>query len=285
MRTAPAINSSLRRLPAIVRLWTTLRAVAFVTYKEWAAYRSHMLLSLLVGPAFFLVQSFIWKAVYTGHDNLGGFNLNGMLAYYGVSTIIYYVTMDFADWNLQMHIRMGSFLTFMLRPLSHRWFAFSQKIGHRILGFIFEFIPVWCIIALGFGIVLIPANWGWSILSITLGFVMMFFLNYSVGLLAFWLVRTDGIRSLFALLRDLLAGTFIPLSFFPLGLQQVLFFLPFQFCCYVPVRVFLGHYEMAGISFSVPTIVGFQAIAVAVMWGVSEMIWRLGARRFTGAGT
>ena len=37
----------------------TLRAVAFVTWKEWAAYRSHMLLSLVVGPAFFLAQVFI----------------------------------------------------------------------------------------------------------------------------------------------------------------------------------------------------------------------------------
>jgi len=78
-------------LPGIARLLATLKAVAFVTYKEWAAYRSHMLLSLLVGPAFFLAQSFIWKAVYTGHGSLGGFNLQGMLAYYGVSTIIYFL--------------------------------------------------------------------------------------------------------------------------------------------------------------------------------------------------
>ncbi len=273
-----------RSVSTLRRVWASLRAVAFVTYKEWAAYRSHMLLSLLVGPAFFLAQSFIWRAVFTGHQTLGGFDLHAMLAYYGVSTIIYYITMDFADWNLQMHIRMGSFLTFMLRPMSHRWFAFSQKVGHRILGFLFEFIPVWCILALGFGIVLLPVHWGWALLSILLGFVMMFLLNYTVGMLAFWLVRTDGIRSLFALVRDLLAGTFLPLSFFPLGVQQVLFFLPFQFTAYVPVRVFLGSYEMAGLHLDIPVIVGIQAVAVAVMGLVSELVWRLGARRFTGVG-
>ena len=42
----------------------TLIAVATATYKEWAAYRSHMLISIFVGPIFFLVQYFIWGAVY-----------------------------------------------------------------------------------------------------------------------------------------------------------------------------------------------------------------------------
>lgn len=272
------------RLPAPRRWLDTLRAVAFVTYKEWAAYRSHMLLSLLVGPAFFLAQSFVWTAVFAGRETVGGFGLRDMLAYYGASTLIYYLTMDFADWNLQMHIRMGSFVTFMLRPLSHRWFAFAQKVGHRLLGFVFEFIPVWTIIALGFGIVLVPADWCWGLLSVALAFAMMFLVNYTVGMLAFWLVRTDGIRALFALLRDLMAGTFIPLSFFPQAVQSVLFFLPFQFTGYLPVRVFLGHYELAGISLSLPQAVGAQALAVAAMWALSGLVWRLGSRRFTGVG-
>jgi ABC-2 type transport system permease protein len=262
----------------------TLKAVAFVTYKEWAAYRSHMLLSLVVGPAFFLAQVFIWRAVYAGRETLGGFTLNGMLLYYGASAIIYYLTMDFADWNLQMLIRSGRFLTYVLRPMSHRFFAFSQKVGHRILGLLFEFIPVWLIFFFIFRIRLIPVQPLWSILSIGLGFVIMFLINYSTGILAFWLTRTDGIRALVRLLRDLLAGVFIPLSFFPEAVQKVLFFLPFQYVSYVPVRVFLGSYELAGWSFTLPVIVGIQALAVVVMLIFTEILWRLGIKRFTGVG-
>jgi len=271
-------------ISALRRWISILRAVAFATYKEWSAYRSHMLLSLFVGPAFFLAQTFIWKAVYTGHPTVAGFDLHSMLLYYGVSTVLYYLTMDFADWNLQMHIRTGSFLTFLLRPLSHRWYAFSQKVGHRVLGFFFEFLPVWFLLALAFGVVLLPAHWGWALLSLALGFVMMFLLNYTVGMLAFWLVRTDGIRQLFALLRDLLAGTFVPLTLFPSALQPLLFFLPFQFTTYVPVRVFLGRYELAGRTLALPVIVGIQAAAVLLMALVCELVWRRGVRRFTGAG-
>lgn len=278
-------EQALERLGPARRAWDTLRAVALVTYKEWAAYRSHMVLSILIGPAYFLVQYSIWTAVFAGHQTLGGFDLPGMIRYYGVSTLVYYLTMDFADWNLQMHINSGSFLTFMLRPLSHRWFALSQKVGHRILGFVFEFSPVWLILGLGFGLWLAPAQWGWGILSLVLGFLMMFLLNYSLGILAFWLVRTDGIRSLVALVRDLLAGTFIPLSFFPDGLQRVSFFLPFQYTGYVPVRVWSGHYELAGTELALPAIVGCQALAVLGMFLVTELLWRLGERKFTGVGT
>ncbi len=262
----------------------TLKAVAFVTYKEWAAYRSHMLLSLLIGPAFFLCQLFIWKAVYAGKETLGGLSLQGMLYYYGAASVIYYLTMDFADWNLQMLIRTGRFLTFALRPISHISFALAQKVGHRALGFLFEFIPVWLIFALVFRIPLVPARPLLAAASIALGFLMMFLVNYSVGILSFWLVRTDGIRALFRLARDFLAGTFIPLSFFPGVVQKVMFFLPFQFLTYVPVRVFIGRYELAGISLQLPQIVGIQALAVLVMWAVSTMLFRLGIRRYTGVG-
>jgi len=268
----------------ILDAFTTLKAVAFVTYKEWAAYRSHMLLSLVVGPAFFLAQIFIWHAVYAGRETLGGFTLSQMLFYYGASSVIYYLTMDFADWNLQMLIRSGKFITYVLRPMSHRFFAFSQKIGHRILGFFFEFIPVWLIFYFVFKIPLLPAEPFWAALSILFSFIILFLINYSTGILAFWLTRTDGIRALIRLLRDLLAGVFIPLSFFPEIVQKALFFMPFQFISYVPVRVFIGSYELAGWKISIPQIVAIQGCAVIVMLVFTEIMWRFGIKRFTGVG-
>ncbi|WP_219833987.1 ABC-2 family transporter protein [Paenibacillus sp. R14(2021)] len=261
-----------------------LRAVAFVTFKEWAAYRSHMLATLLVGPVYFLVQLSIWKAVFATQDTIGGMHITEMLSYYGIAAIITYIVFDFADWNFQMLIRTGKFMTFLLRPMSHRYFALSQKVGHRTLGFLLEFIPVYLIFRFAFGISLVPERLFWTILSLLLSFMMVFFINYCVGMTAFWLTNTGGIRSIFLILRDLCAGVFVPLSFFPDAVQHVLLFLPFQFMTYVPVRVFLGDYELAGYSMSIPAIVGLQALAVAVMWGVSELIWRAGIRRFTGVG-
>lgn len=272
-------------IASAVRPLAVLRAVAAVTYKEWAAYRSHMLLSLFVGPAFFLAQAFIWRSLYAGHEVLGGFTREEMLRYYATAAIIYYLIMDFADWNLQMLVRTGRFLTFALRPVSHRYFALSQKVGHRALGFLFEFLPVYLIFALGFRVRLWPARPVWALLSIALSFLMMFLVNYSVGVLSFWLTRTDGIRALLRLTRDLLAGTLVPLTLFPSAVQKVMLFLPFQFISYAPVRVFLGRYELGGVELSLPAVVGCQALAVLAMWGLSGLLFQLGIRRYTGVGT
>ena len=40
--------------------------------------------------------------------------MNQMVSYYGLVILLHYLTMDFADWNLQMLIRTGKFLTFIL---------------------------------------------------------------------------------------------------------------------------------------------------------------------------
>ena len=59
-----------------MKLIKTIKSVAAVTFKEWAAYRSHMILSLIIGPIFFLVQYSIWKAVYSGQQTtIAGFTL------------------------------------------------------------------------------------------------------------------------------------------------------------------------------------------------------------------
>lgn len=261
-----------------------LRAVAVVTYKEWAAYRSHMLLSLVIGPAWFLAQGFIWRALFVGREELAGFRLEEMLRYYGTAAVIYYLTMDFADWNLQMLVRTGKFLTFALRPVDHRTFALAQKLGHRALGFVFEFLPVWLIFTFGFRVPLWPAAPFWALLSVALAFLMMFLVNYAVGLLSFWLTRTDGLRALVRFARDLLAGTLVPLTLFPAGVQKVMFFLPFQFISYVPVRVCLGHYQLGGVELSLPAVVACQAAAVVVMWLATGILYRTGIRRYTGVG-
>jgi ABC-2 type transport system permease protein len=134
----------------LARQWEVMRAVALVTYKEWAAYRTHSMVSVFVGPVYFVVQYFIWTAVYGGTGTLHGLELTQMVRYFGAATLIGYLTMDFADWNLSMLVRTGRYLTFALRPLHHRFFALSQKVGHRALGFVFEFVPCLLIFVLLF---------------------------------------------------------------------------------------------------------------------------------------
>jgi ABC-2 type transport system permease protein len=268
----------------LVKKFRVVKAVALVTYKEWSAYRTHSMVSIFVGPVYFIVQYFIWSVVYSGKTSLNGMELSQMLTYFGVTTLIGYLTMDFADWNLQMLVRTGKFLTFALRPIHHRFFALSQKIGHRVLGFLFEFLPCLFIFVFIFKINMRPANFGWAIISVALAFLMNLYLNYTIGMTAFWLVQAAGMRRVYLLMQSIFSGGLIPLVFFPGALQKFLLFLPFQYVSYVPAMVYIGRYTLAGVSMPIPQIVGLQAIAVAVTAIISEYIYRLSMKRFTGVG-
>ena len=266
------------------------KAIAFATIKEFIVYRSHMMVSLFVGPVFFIVQYFIWTAVYgNGGAPHSGATINGieylqMIRYFGISALIGYMTWDSADWNLSMLIRSGKFLTFALRPVHHPFFALSQKIGHRVLGTLLEALPCAVIFSLLFGIDMRPASIPWTLISILLAYLIYFYVNYILGIASFWIVESQGIRSFYYLLYGVFSGQFIPLVFFPKTLQIIQFFLPFQYTSYVPAMVFIGKYTLGDIQLSIPMVVGLQAFTLLCLYIMSEFLYGLAMKRFTAVG-
>jgi ABC-2 type transport system permease protein len=260
------------------------RAIAFVTIKEYIVYRTHMMVSIFVGPVYFIVQYFIWTAVYGGGGTLKGIEYLQMIRYFGVLTLIRYIIWDSADWNLSMLIRTGKFLTFALRPIHHPFFALSQKIGHRMLGTLVEALPCALIFTLLFKVDIRPASIPWAVLSILLAYFIGFYVNYTIGIASFWIVESQGIRSFYSLLYGVFSGSFIPLVFFPKPLQIIQFFLPFQYTSYVPAMVCIGKYELGDIQLSVPAIVGIQAVALLCVFITSELLYNTAMKRFTAVG-
>jgi ABC-2 type transport system permease protein len=114
---------------------------------------------------------------------------------------------------------------------------------------------------------------------------MGFYLRYCLGLVSFWLVDSGGLRGVVTILSGLFSGALIPLVFFPHRLQVLQLFLPFQYTLYVPAMVFAGSYDVGAIHLSVAQIVGCQAVAVALMFLLSEVLHRAATRRFTDAGS
>jgi ABC-2 type transport system permease protein len=266
------------------REFSLIKAVAVSTYKEWAAYKSHMALTIIITPLGLIIQYFIWSAVYNNRTSFKGFSLNQMLLYYVVSAVISLIVFDFAEWNLQMLIHTGKLTTFMLRPMVHMRFALYQKIGHRLLSLWIEVIPVALISVLVLHIYPVTANIFWSAISVILGFFMTFFINYSIGIIAFWVVKNGSLRGALGIISSLSAGVYFPLVLFPHWLQNVMFILPFQYMTYVPVCVFIGSYKLGNVALSIPQIVLVQVIAVILMYIISKILWHFGSKKYMGVG-
>jgi len=113
--------------PVLKKAAPVFKAVVQATYKENFAFRSNMAVSLITQPFYFLVQYFIWQAVFKSHDTVSGFTLDTMLYYFAVSSLLGFLNWDSADATLQRHVQSGKFITFQLRPVSHLYYAFLRR--------------------------------------------------------------------------------------------------------------------------------------------------------------
>jgi ABC-2 type transport system permease protein len=261
-----------------------IAAIANVTWKEWAAFRSHMLVSLFTGPLRFLLMTWIWKATTSPSHGAVGLSTDGLVAYSGLAIVVGFAVFDFADWNLHMLVRTGAYANHLLHPMHHAWYALSQKLGHRALAMLLEAIPVWILVSLFLGRPLIPQNPGWFAVSVALGFLLMFVVNYACGLAGFWLVRAEGFRRCVLLLRDTLSGSVIPLAFFPIAVQPLIYCTPYPWILSVPLGLGTGHVEIAGRIYAPHLLVACQAGVLAVSALVLAGLDRVSRAKFLAAG-
>jgi ABC-2 type transport system permease protein len=259
-------------------------AIASVTWKEWAAFRSHMLVSLFSGPLRFLLMAWIWKATTSSSGGAVGLSTDGLVVYSGLAIVVGFAVFDFADWNLQMLVRTGAYANHLLHPLHHAWYAFSQKLGHRALAMLLEALPVWILVSLFLGRPLVPRNPGWFAVSVLLGFLLMFVVNYASGLAGFWLVRAEGLRRCILLLRDTLSGSVVPLAFFPLSAQPWLYCTPYPWILSIPLGLGTGHVEVAGRIWAPHAGVALQAGVLALSVLVLAALDRVSRAKFLAAG-
>lgn len=113
-----------------------------------------------------------------------------------------------------------------------------------------------------------------------MGLLVVFLLEYSLGLLAFWSGEITGWTFIKNVVANLSAGTAFPLEVLPAPLLAVAVHLPFRFLVHVPAHAYSG--RLAGTTLAAALAEGLAwagALALAALLG-----WRAGLRRFTAAG-
>jgi len=263
-------------------------SIYFTSVKSAIAYRFTMMLSILTGPLTLLVNYVIWNGVFkaSGKTVISGFTFDQMVTYIVISFITVYLTWDDIDGRLADGVREGSFATFLLKPISFLRYEFVNKLGHRTLAFLIEYIPVFLIMNFLFGFKLFKTNnFFVYLISLGLAFTVSFFLSVLLGILAFWVVKPQGLMRIYNMLEFFIHGTVLPLSLFPDIIQKVFFFLPFQFVAYVPATVFIGNYNLGGVIFSSFEIILYGLVQILILFLITLLLWKISIKRFCGVGT
>lgn len=258
------------------------RKTISVSLSRFMAFKADFFL-MFVAPSFvFIAINYnIWRSIYEsrGGGSISGFSMDQMLHYQCWSFIVALLVRSHRTWNLSEHIRLGRMTAFLLYPFDAWKFYASEFIAFQLLQVVtavlaigvldfFHFLPpldlATCFVGVGFAL-LVSVLW--------------FVIDFTFGLVAFWLEEVWIFRVIFGFFAVLFSGAFIPIELFPPALQRVLEFTPFPFITSVPVHILLGTGHVSLWSAAV-TLLGW----IAVLGLGAMMLWRRGLRLYNAAG-
>jgi ABC-2 type transport system permease protein len=232
-------------------------AIGRITLKNHLAY----VMDFLIRTIFLLIILYIfiqlWGVAFHGEGTAS-------IAGYSYEQIIWYLifaealTMAFPSLaaKVEEEVKSGDVGYRLSRPVSYVGFHYASYIGEVAFRLLVNILVGGM---LGIAVFGIPYfGWGWlGFIIIALGAMTVnFLLNMIVALCAFWVEETRGLEFVYHKLLFTIGGMLMPIEIFPVWLQKICVWLPFQAVLY----------------FSAKTAVDFDVLMWVRMIGI-QLIW------------
>jgi ABC-2 type transport system permease protein len=212
------------------------REVIRIRFLMMLAYRVNYYSGIIIYSINIGAYVFLWQAVYNGKSSLVGFTATQMATYIAVSWMARAFYYNNLDREIAQEIKDGSVAIQIIRPYSYLMVKVFQGFGEGIFRLFLFSVPGMVIVSFIYPIQLPtdPLVWIQFLISLLFGFIVNVEVNLIIGLLAFFVLDNQGILWAKRFLVDLLSGLIIPITFFPVVLQKIFAFLPFQAISYIP---------------------------------------------------
>jgi ABC-2 type transport system permease protein len=193
------------------------------------------------------VYFFIWRAVFANATGpIAGFSLPQILTYVSAGWILRSFYWNTIDQEMAYEVIDGKIAMDFIKPVSVQWMWLARAMGESAFRLILLTAPTAIIVTLLFP-VLPPAsklNFVLFLVAAIGSFFIMGALNFIIGTCAIPLTSILAlIRAKFWLI-ELLSGLLIPLNFFPLPIQILSAWLPFEHIAYTPLQIYLGRLSL-----------------------------------------
>ncbi|MFH1444658.1 MAG: ABC-2 family transporter protein [Candidatus Peregrinibacteria bacterium] len=224
-----------------------------------------------------------WSSLfdYLNAEELNGWGRQEMAMYY---LLIFFVSL-FADIRfhneMSTMVHTGTLNQWLIRPLSFM----ETALGFILAKMILLLIPGIAALLLGFW--LMPGLF--SILSaqalltavtvLPLSLVIFGLLSALIGMLSFWIIKTESIFALIMLTLEFLGGRLLPLSFLPQWLQSLSLMFPLRFSLSLPVEAILDPQKASLLS-----ILLGQGVWCVLLSFLAVILWKKGIRHFDAVG-
>ncbi|OGG93253.1 MAG: hypothetical protein A2527_13465 [Candidatus Lambdaproteobacteria bacterium RIFOXYD2_FULL_50_16] len=257
-------------------------ATMAVTWSNLLVYRVNFILQSIAPLfVFLLVKLSLWYRIYEGQPGLiGGYSFGQMAAYHLWVMITGLLVFNGNSQRISEDIRLGRITSYLIYPFSLWEFHGAGFLARTLLQTGIAIFTIFAALALLGGRLESP-SFGPFVLGLLLailGGVFWFWINYWVGLVAFWLEETWTLMVMLQIVTYFLSGAIIPLELYPEWLRTILLYSPFPYIAYGPAQLMMGNLEGVGRAFLV---LGFWALVAS--W-FAQWVWRRGLRLYTAAG-
>jgi ABC-2 type transport system permease protein len=245
-------------------------------FKTQLTYRLNLLVETINPFVGLAIMWFVWKAVYASSPTpvINGYAFPAMITYAAISSIISSYTWMNTEFDVQNEVKSGSIAAILIKPISYPIYRFAVDTGGTTTWLLLTKLPI---IAFAFAVLGIsgPAS-PLFFLSAFLGFLVNYLMVFLTALWCFWTVGDVwGIKFARQMISNVVSGALVPLTFFPVALQNVFNLLPFQAVFYAPLSIYIG------------TVTGYAALAtmavqlawIGVLFAVTYMAWHFTMRR------
>ena len=217
-----------------------------ISIKTAFMYRENFLISIVMRLIVVVLTLYLWKAIYAGQNQVGGFDFTEMIIYIFFSNFIYGLG-NFDDYSYQLveSILQGKISYYILRPVSYGKMSFFESIGQKLvyapIDFLAYIVPLIGVLLCNNYFLAISMPVFLFIFVMTVGGIIVGFLtSFIFGILAFYIENPTVLIFIKGEIFSLLSGSIIPLNMFPNGLRGFFEILPIKYIGYYQSSLLLG---------------------------------------------
>jgi ABC-2 type transport system permease protein len=267
---------------ALRRKISIYSAFAAMVPKTFLAYTIWVWMSLFTELVAMIIFVFFWQAVYADGGTIAGLDLQQTLNYILLarifSALAYNTNVIYQFGRL---VRQGEMAVVLLRPLDFQLSMYVNNIADLLLGFVLNIpLAIVAVVFFGLRVPLDPAIWGAFLISMILGHAVLFFFDWIIGCIAFYITEIWGLSVLRHGVAGFFSGSLVPLVMMPEGIRTVTESLPFAQALYVPVALLSGITPLA----DAPQVWAIQLVWLVVLGFLSRLVFNHAARKVTVQG-
>ena len=214
-----------------------------MTVKMEMVYRFNFLTSILWSFLSMALVYYLWTAIFKSSTSMA-MPLQTLITYVCVGQAFSFARpgQRRTFMSIQEGIRSGDILMDLVRPTDYQALQFSGMAGSFLMDMLMVSIPSTLVGVVVFKVTLPATAAAGAAFTVSLlgAYLLIFSVDFLLGLSAFWTTSVWGLGYLKMALMDVFAGGLIPLTLFPGWMQGVVMALPFKGMAFTPLAIWSG---------------------------------------------